>query len=81
VERCSEDHVMADQGVAIVERVAGVPYSNVIVAVLPTAGLAGFYARHGFRALGAECPVMQRWVNGARGEEVICGGGGGGAGG
>lgn len=55
-------------GTRMVERltrwVEGVPYGNVIVAVLPTAGMAGFYARHGFKALGVECPVMQRWVNG-----------------
>ena len=48
---------------ALTRYVESLPYPNTLVAVLPTPGLAGFYAAHGYKAQGAESPVMQRWIN------------------
>jgi GNAT superfamily N-acetyltransferase len=43
--------------------VESTPYQNLLIAVLPTPGLAGFYAKHGFKALASDSPAMQRWFN------------------
>lgn len=40
-----------------------VPYMNTVVGVLPTAGSAAFYSRHGYRAQGPDAPAMLRWLN------------------
>jgi GNAT superfamily N-acetyltransferase len=48
---------------ALTGYVESLPYSNTLVAVLPTPGLAGFYAAHGYKTQGPESPVMQRWIN------------------
>ena len=50
---------------ALTKYVESMPYQNVLVAVLPTPGLIGFYAKHGYDAQRSETPIMQRWVNGA----------------
>ncbi len=38
------------------------PYSNTVVAVLPTKGMAAFYERHGFKAHSIHSPQMSMWV-------------------
>ena len=48
---------------ALTRYVESIPFSNSLVAILPTPGLVGFYARHGYKALSAESPIMQRWLN------------------
>jgi GNAT superfamily N-acetyltransferase len=48
---------------ALVRYVESVPYRNLLVAILPTPGLIGFYARYGFKPQSAESPIMQRWLN------------------
>jgi len=48
---------------ALTRYVESLPYANTLVAVLPTPGLAGFYAAHGYEAQGAQSPGMQRWIN------------------
>lgn len=40
-----------------------IPFSNSLVAVLPTPGLISFYSRHGYKPLGADSPITQRWLN------------------
>jgi len=61
------DYQRRGAGTLIVDRlmkhVESVPYQNLLVAVLPTPGLAGFYAKHGFNAMKPHNPAMQRWVN------------------
>ena len=48
---------------ALTRYVESAPYANTLVAVLPTPGLVGFYARHGFKPLSARSPAMERWIN------------------
>lgn len=54
-------------GTAIVEaltrHVEAVPFTNTLVEMLPTRGLADFYGRHGFKPQGPHCPSMVRWLN------------------
>lgn len=48
---------------ALTRYVESMPFRNSLVAILPTPGLVTFYARHGYKALGADSPIMQRWLN------------------
>lgn len=48
---------------ALTRYVESIPFRNSLVAILPTPGLVTFYARQGYKALGAESPIMQRWLN------------------
>jgi len=48
---------------AITRWVEEFPFSNTIVAVLPTPGLASFYERHGYKIQPGHSPAMSRWIN------------------
>lgn len=48
---------------ALTQYVESIPFSNSLVAVLPIPGLISFYSRHGYKALSADSPIMQRWLN------------------
>ncbi len=48
---------------ALTRYVESLPHPNLLAAVLPTPGLADFYARHGYRAQPADSPAMLKWVN------------------
>lgn len=48
---------------ALTRYVESIPFTNSLVAILPTPGLVSFYSRHGYKPLGSDSPIMQRWVN------------------
>jgi GNAT superfamily N-acetyltransferase len=47
---------------ALMRWVEGFPFSNTVVAVLPTGGLRSFYERQGFKAHSVNSPQMSRWI-------------------